>query len=152
MDYSLQGSSVHGLSQARILERVAIPFSRGSFWCRGWTWVSCIAGRVFAIWATSEAWYSLHSIEYLTLVTLVSSHILPFFCWHLCWRCQTYPGSSWMTEPVSQAAQWMHLFSSFFNRSYLPLFWAFIFYCSIVDSQCFFFEVSGVQLSDSVII
>ena len=31
MDYSLPGSSVHGISQARILERVAIPFSRGSY-------------------------------------------------------------------------------------------------------------------------
>ena len=31
VDYSLQGSSVHGISQARILERVAISFSRGSF-------------------------------------------------------------------------------------------------------------------------
>ena len=30
MDWSLPGSSVHGISQARILERVAIPFSRGS--------------------------------------------------------------------------------------------------------------------------
>ena len=30
MDYSLQGSSVHGILQARILEWVAIPFSRGS--------------------------------------------------------------------------------------------------------------------------
>ena len=30
MDYSLPGSSVHGVSQARILEWVAISFSRGS--------------------------------------------------------------------------------------------------------------------------
>ena len=30
MDYSLLGSSVHGILQARILEWVAIPFSRGS--------------------------------------------------------------------------------------------------------------------------
>ena len=31
--------------QARILEEVAIPFSRASFWTRDWTQVSCIAGR-----------------------------------------------------------------------------------------------------------
>ena len=31
MDYSLSGSSVHGISQARILEWVTIPFSRGSW-------------------------------------------------------------------------------------------------------------------------
>ena len=34
MDCSLPGSSVHGISQARILERRAIPFSRGSSWPR----------------------------------------------------------------------------------------------------------------------
>ena len=41
--------------QARILEGVAVPFSRGSSQPRHWTWVSCIAGRVFTIWATREA-------------------------------------------------------------------------------------------------
>ena len=41
------GSSVHGILQARILELVAIPFSRGSSWPRDWTPVSCIAGRFF---------------------------------------------------------------------------------------------------------
>ena len=46
MDCSLPGSSVHGILQARILEWVAIPFSRGSSWPRDWTRVSCIAGRL----------------------------------------------------------------------------------------------------------
>ena len=45
MSYSLQGSSIHGILQARILEW--IPFSRGSSRPRDWTWVSCIAGRFF---------------------------------------------------------------------------------------------------------
>ena len=36
--------SVHGILQARILERVAMPFSRGPSQPRGWTWVFCIAG------------------------------------------------------------------------------------------------------------
>ena len=54
MDCSLPGSSVHGISQARILEWVAIPFPRGSSWSRDWTWVSCIAGRFFTIWATRK--------------------------------------------------------------------------------------------------
>ena len=31
MDYNLPGSSVHGIFQARVLEWIAIPFSRGSF-------------------------------------------------------------------------------------------------------------------------
>ena len=55
MDYSQSGSSVHGIPQARILEWVAIPFSRGSSWPRGWTQVFCIAGGFFTIWATREA-------------------------------------------------------------------------------------------------
>ena len=41
MDCSLPGSSVHGTSQARIPEWVAISFSRGSSWARDWTWISC---------------------------------------------------------------------------------------------------------------
>ena len=55
MDCSLLGSSIHGILQARILEWVAIPFSRGSFRPRDWTQVSCITGRFFTIWATREA-------------------------------------------------------------------------------------------------
>ena len=47
MDYSLPVSSVHGILQARILEWVAIPFSRRSSWPRDWKQVSCIAGRCF---------------------------------------------------------------------------------------------------------
>ena len=51
---SPQGSSVHGILQARILEWVAISFSRGSSQPRDWTQVSCIAGRPFNLWATRE--------------------------------------------------------------------------------------------------
>ena len=36
--YSSPGSSVHRILQARILEWVAISFSRGSSWSRNWTW------------------------------------------------------------------------------------------------------------------
>ena len=54
MDCNPPGSSVHGISQARILECVAISFSRGSSQPRDWTRVSCIAGRLFTIWATRE--------------------------------------------------------------------------------------------------
>ena len=39
----------------RILEWVAVPFSRGSSWPRNWTGVSCTAGRFFTSWATREA-------------------------------------------------------------------------------------------------
>ena len=47
MHCSLPGSSVHGILQARILEWVAFPFSRGSSWPRDQTWVSYTAGRFF---------------------------------------------------------------------------------------------------------
>ena len=47
--------TVHGILQARILEWVAFPFSRGSSQPRDWTQVSRIAGGFFTIWATREA-------------------------------------------------------------------------------------------------
>ena len=55
MDCSPPVSSVHEILQARILEWVAIPFSRVSSPPRGKTQVSCIAGNFFTIWATREA-------------------------------------------------------------------------------------------------
>ena len=54
MDCSQPGSSVQGIPQARILEWVAILFSRGSSWLMDYL-VSIIAGRVFTVWATREA-------------------------------------------------------------------------------------------------
>ena len=50
MDFSLSGSSVHGIFQASVLEWIAISFSRGSSRPRSQTWVSHIAG--FTVWAT----------------------------------------------------------------------------------------------------
>ena len=55
VDCSPPGSSVHGILQARIVERVAISFSRGSSRPRDQTQVSRIAGRCFNLWATREA-------------------------------------------------------------------------------------------------
>ena len=53
--HNLPGSSVHGISQARILEWVAIPFSLGSSLPRDRTQVSCIGRRILHHWATREA-------------------------------------------------------------------------------------------------
>ena len=55
IDYKLPCSSFHGIFQARILEWVAISFSRGSSWPRGQTWVSCIARQILYYWANWEA-------------------------------------------------------------------------------------------------
>ena len=54
IDCSPAGSSVHAVLQARTLEWVAIPLSRGSSQPRDPTWVSCTAGRFFTIWATGK--------------------------------------------------------------------------------------------------
>ena len=54
MDCSPPGSSVRGILQARILEWVAIPFSRVTSWPQDWTQVSCITGRFFTVWASGE--------------------------------------------------------------------------------------------------
>ena len=59
MDYSLPGSSVHGIFQAIVLEWIAISFSRGSSQPRDWTQVSRIVDRCFTIWATREVQKSL---------------------------------------------------------------------------------------------
>ena len=55
MDCSPPGSSVLWILQARILEWVAMPSSRGSPQLRDWTRVSCISSRFFTIWDTREA-------------------------------------------------------------------------------------------------
>ena len=55
MDCSPPGSSVHEISQARILEWVAISSSRGSSWPRDQTHISCLVSGFFTIWATKKA-------------------------------------------------------------------------------------------------
>ena len=55
MDCGPPSSSVHGILQARVLQWAAISSSRRTFWPRDQTWVSCIAGRFFTVWAIREA-------------------------------------------------------------------------------------------------
>ena len=62
MDCSPPGSSVHGVLQVRILEWVAIPFSRGSSQPRVRTHVSCLASGFFYHWASWEAQVSGYKI------------------------------------------------------------------------------------------
>ena len=64
MDRSPPGSSVHGILQARILEWIAMPSSRGSSWPRDRTSVSCLvspalSGRFFTTSATWKAQWTL---------------------------------------------------------------------------------------------
>ena len=65
MDYSLPGSSVHGILQAVLQEWVAVPFSSGSFQPRDQSQVSLFASRFFTIWATRET--QLNSKQYTNI-------------------------------------------------------------------------------------
>ena len=67
MDCSPPGCSVHGISQARLLEWVAISFSRGSSGPRDQTHVSCSSRQILYHWVTREAQrMTWESINYLT--------------------------------------------------------------------------------------
>ena len=68
MDCSLRGSSIHGIFQARVLEWVAISFSRGSSQSRDGTWVFCLAGEFFT---TDSSGKSLIMLMYKYSFTLV---------------------------------------------------------------------------------
>ena len=89
MDCSPPGSSVHGIFQARILEWVAISFSRGSSRPRDWTPVSRMAGRHFNLWATS--------LDYTVVTFRYKSSAFnnqKVYFWHI--LCPLWaPGFSW---------------------------------------------------------
>ena len=76
MNCSLPGSFVHGIFQARILEWVAISFSRGSPWARDRTQIFRTAGRLFTIWAIREAQGALPYIALFFLIGLLLSNSL----------------------------------------------------------------------------
>ena len=76
VDYSLPGSSVHRTLQARILEWVAISFSRGSSWLRDLVQVSFIADRFFTVWVTFR-FSSVQSLSRLWLQPHESQHSRP---------------------------------------------------------------------------
>ena len=84
VDCSPPGFSVHGILWARILEWVAISFSRGSSLPRDRTQVSLIAGRRFNLWATREAPGSVlenlkSSHSGLDLVSITHCSVFDFF-------------------------------------------------------------------------
>ena len=82
MDCSPPGSFLHGILQARILEWVAIPFSRGSSRSRDQSWISCIAGRFFTVWATREALFPLKERNSATVCLWCHSSVtLSGFVW-----------------------------------------------------------------------
>ena len=77
MNCSPLGSSVHEISQARILEWVAISFSRGSSWSRDWTCISCVSciGRwILYHWATRGVLICM-SITLWSTILITTLHI-----------------------------------------------------------------------------
>ena len=72
MDCSPPGSSVHGISQARILEWVAISLSKGSSWPRDQTHVSSIGSHALCHWANWEACCHIYTDDRNTWGMLMS--------------------------------------------------------------------------------
>ena len=96
LDCSPPGSFVYGILQARILQWVAYPFSRGSSQPRDQTWVSCIAGRFFTIWATWEAPCNVYVYQITILYTM---HILQFYVNYASIKLKLRKGKTKETEP-----------------------------------------------------
>ena len=74
-----QGPPVHGILQARILELVAIPFSRGSSQPRNHAQFFCIAGRFFTVWAIGKTIYIYISgsmVFHMNYYVMLPFHIL----------------------------------------------------------------------------
>ena len=94
MGCSLPGSSVHGILQARILEWVAIPFSRGHSQTRNWTWIS-VAGGFFTVWATREPLYPGQDVK------SDSVHHETSLCYHL---------NTWVSQELLLPSPWKPTF------------------------------------------
>ena len=86
MDCSLIGSSVHGVFKVKILEWVAISFSRRSSQSRDQTQVSRIVGRHFTICATREA----IPVELSQILKDDAMKVLHSICQQI-WKTQQWP-------------------------------------------------------------
>ena len=109
MDCSPLGSSVHGILQARILEWVAISFSRGSSWSRDQTCISCIDRWVLYHWATREAHFTYSSV-YMSILIFQFISVTQFrwkkmfiYLVALGLGCCTQALSSWCVGSVVEA-------------------------------------------------
>ena len=97
----------HGILQARVLERVAFPFSRGSFPLRNWTRVYCIVGGFFTNWAIRETtvrrvslicfFFFFHWRFGTCLLTGESTILFPWGA--LLWLLMRVSWRSWISAP-----------------------------------------------------
>ena len=111
VDCSLQGFSIHGIIQAKILEWVAISFSRGSSRPRDQTWVSSVAGKCFNLWATREA--------------RVISWVFGIGCllWPVCSLGKTLLAFALLHFVLQWQSSWLFLVSLDFILSHFNLLW-----------------------------
>ena len=92
--YSLRGSSVRGISQARILEWAAISFSRGSSPPREGTFVSCLAGGFFV---SEPGKVIIHVIHMYIVRTYMCAHM---YAKHMCIVCMCVHAKSFQLCPT----------------------------------------------------
>ena len=112
MDCSPPGSSVHGIFQVKILEWVAIPFSRGSSWPRGRTGDPCFIDRFFTIWSTRKVGYQqiapLHNSLAMDSLCFVDSDWMRWAppAKHWAWICHVL--RIHLSHKTSKAGSWVH--------------------------------------------
>ena len=82
MNCSLTGSSVHGISQADILEWIAISFSRLSSWPRVWAHISWNGRWVLYHWATREALPDTYPQDKVIFLSHVQFFVIPLTTAH----------------------------------------------------------------------
>ena len=104
-DCTLLGSSVHGVSQGRILEWDAISFSRGSSWPRDQTHVSCVAGgllhcrRILYNLSHPEAHLYINMEENINFIILMLLLLLLLSHFSRVWLCATPTGEAHQAPP-----------------------------------------------------
>ena len=74
-------SSVHRILLERILEWVAIPFSRGSSLPRDWTWSSYVAARFFTTWSMREAFFFFLELLVIAFCSSPVAYWIPSALW-----------------------------------------------------------------------
>ena len=113
IDHSPPGSSVNGILQARILEWISTPFSRGSSGPKDWTQVS-VAGRFFTLWVTREA--HVNCQKTFCENSKAGSVICDI------WKKREEPSRliSWLSKSTSWSLCILKLFEDFFLSGLIP--------------------------------